>query len=145
MLGDLAAYVSDLYVPKSMVSIATLTGACMHALGYNYAGLMSTDGELLKTMQSAATRTHESVWSLPLDEYMMEGTHAKIADRKNLSSDLMAGASMGAAFVAQFVKPTTKYAHLDIAGPSYRTKPQGIFPSEGTGFGTEILVEYVCS
>lgn len=52
---------------------------------------------------------------------------------------------MGAAFIAQFVQEPTKYAHLDIAGPAYRTKSRGIFPSEGTGFGTEILMEYVIS
>ena len=104
---------------------------------------MSMDQELVQSIQSIATRTHESVWTLPLDEFMMKNTHAKIADRKNLSSEHMAGASMGAAFIAQFVKKPTKYVHLDIAGPSYRNKPRGIFPAEGTGFGTEILIEYM--
>lgn len=146
VLGDLASYISKTYMPrKSLVSIATLTGACMHALGYNYAGLLSADDGLIQDLQAAANRTNESIWRLPLDEYMMEATHAKIADRKNLSSDMMAGASMGAAFISQFVAEPTKYAHLDIAGPAYRSKPQGIFPSEATGFGTEILLEYVQS
>lgn len=145
VLGDLAAYISEFYMPKTMVSIATLTWACIHALGYDYAGVISVDEILLKSIQSAAARTHESVWNLPLDEFMLKGTHAKIADRKNLSSEHMAGASMGAAFIAQFVKPSIKYAHLDIAGPSYRAKPRGIFPAEGTGFGTEILIEYILS
>jgi leucyl aminopeptidase len=146
VLGDLASYISKNYMPrKSLISIATLTGACMHALGYNYAGLISKDEKLAQDIQSAANRTNESIWRLPLDEYMIEGTHAKIADRKNLSPDMMAGASMGAAFISEFVFEPTKYAHLDIAGPAYRTKPQGIFPSEGTGFGTEILLEYVLS
>jgi leucyl aminopeptidase len=115
----------------------------MHALGYDYAGLMSEDDALARDIQAAADRTCESVWRLPLDERMTEGTHAKIADRKNLTSEMMAGASMGAAFVSQFVCEPVKYAHLDIAGPAYRTKPRGIFPSEATGFGTEILLEYV--
>lgn len=145
VLGDLASYVSSTYEPRNMVSIATLTGACMHALGYDYAGLMSEVPEFVTRLQSASSRTHEALWQLPLDSRMMEGTHAKIADRKNLASDMMAGASLGAAFVAQFVKRPTQYAHLDIAGPSYRTKPRGIFPSEGTGFGTETLIEFVLS
>lgn len=145
VLGDMASYISETYTPKTMVSIATLTGACMHALGYNYAGLVSEDTALVDRLKSAANCTHESVWQLPLDMHMIQGTHATIADRKNLTSDMMAGASMGAAFISQFVKKPTKYAHLDIAGPSYRNKPRGIFPSEGTGFGTEILLEYVIS
>jgi len=59
VLGDLAAYISDTYAPKTMVSIATLTGACMHALGYNYAGLVSEDTALTDRLKAAANCTHE--------------------------------------------------------------------------------------
>ncbi len=90
VLGDLAAYITETYAPKTLVSIATLTGACMHALGYNYAGLVSEDSALADRLKAAANCTHESVWQLPIDRHMMKSTHATIADRKNLSSDMMA-------------------------------------------------------
>ncbi len=66
---------------------------------------------------------------------MLEATKATIADRKNLTKSMKAGSSMGAAFIAQFVPENVAYAHLDIAGPAYRDKADGIFPSEATGFG----------
>jgi leucyl aminopeptidase len=142
VLGDLASYVGSTFSPKSMVSIATLTGACIFALGFDYAAVISQDTSLASHIIDASQKTPERYWQLPLDERMLKATHATIADRKNISSDMKAGASMGAAFIAQFVPEGIAYAHLDIAGPSYRSKPRGAFPSEGTGFGALTLIEY---
>ncbi len=142
VLGDLAAYIGSTYSPQTMVSIATLTGACLHALGYDYAGLISEQKSLVDSLHIAAAKTPEKLWQLPLDARMLQSTHATIADRKNISKDMKAGASIGAAFIAQFVPKSIQYAHLDIAGPAYRNKPNGVFPADATGFGTLTLVEY---
>lgn len=143
VLWDILSYISQEYSPQQVTSIATLTGACIHALWFGYAGLMSRSNEFVASIQEAAGKTHESVWQLPLNTEMLKATHAKIADRKNISSDMKAGASMGAAFLSQFVPEGIEFAHLDIAGPAYRDKADWFFPEGWTGFGTEILIQYV--
>lgn len=135
VLGDVVSYVSKQYKPENAITIATLTGACMHALGYDYAGLIGTSETLVAKLFEDSKKLPEKLWMLPLNESMLEATKASIADRKNLTKSMKAGASMGAAFIAQFVPKEVAYAHLDIAGPSYRDKENGIFPSEATGFG----------
>jgi leucyl aminopeptidase len=110
----------------------------MQALGYNYAGLMGNNVELLQKIEAISNTLPEKVWRLPLDTAMMEATKSEIADFRNATSSHKAGASMGAAFIANFVPTNIAYAHLDIAAPAYRTKASGIFPSEATGFGTLI-------
>lgn len=143
VLWDILSYLSQEYSPEEIVSIATLTGSCIHALWFKYAGLMSRNDELVWVIQKASEKTNECVWRLPLDAEMLKATHARIADRKNISSDMKAGASMGAAFLSQFVPEEIKFAHLDIAGPAYRDKADWFFPEGWTWFGTEILIQYV--
>jgi leucyl aminopeptidase len=138
VLGDLVSHIAQRSSPKNIITLATLTGACMHALGYNYAGLMGNEPELLQKIESISHSLPEKVWRLPLDAAMMEATKSEIADYRNATSSHKAGASMGAAFIANFVPADIAYAHLDIAAPAYRTKASGIFPSEATGFGTLI-------
>lgn len=112
----------------------------MAALGYNYAGLMSQDEELVKSIESIASRDQEQVWRLPLDKNMIEATKSTNADLQNHTKSYMAGASMGAAFISNFLPKTTEFAHLDIAGPAYRSKAWGVFPANATGFGTSIAI-----
>jgi leucyl aminopeptidase len=112
----------------------------MQALGYNYAGLMGNNVELLQKIEAISDTLPEKVWRLPLDAAMMEATKSEIADFRNATSSHKAGASMGAAFIANFVPAETAYAHLDIAAPAYRAKASGIFPAEATGFGTLIAI-----
>jgi leucyl aminopeptidase len=138
VLGDLVSHIARRSSPKNIITLATLTGACMHALGYNYAGLMGNNVELLQKIEAISNTLPEKVWRLPLDTAMMEATKSEIADFRNATSSHKAGASMGAAFIANFVPTNIAYAHLDIAAPAYRTKASGIFPSEATGFGTLI-------
>ena len=140
VLGDLVSYVWAEYTPKSIVTFATLTGACMSALGYNYAGLMSKSESLTTEITTLATRDQEQVWRLPLDDHMIEATKATYADLKNHTKSYMAGASLGAAFIQNFVPENTQFAHLDIAGPAYLPNARGVYPENATWFGTNIAI-----
>jgi leucyl aminopeptidase len=135
VLGDLVAHLADHSRPKNIITLATLTGACMHALGYNYAGLMGNNSSLLERIEKISEDLPEKVWRLPLDASMTEATKSEIADYRNATSAHKAGASMGAAFIANFIPTDIAFAHIDMAAPSYRTKAAGVFPSEATGFG----------
>lgn len=79
------SYVSKEYSPKSLVTIATLTGACMVALGFNYAGLMGTDDTLVDKISSLSDASVEKTWKLPLDSDMKKAVKAENADLKNIS------------------------------------------------------------
>lgn len=135
VLGDVVSYVSKEYSPENAITIATLTGACIVALGFDYAGVSGTSKPLVDQLFQNSLSLPEKLWTLPVDKKMLEATKAKIADRKNLTKSMKAGSSMGTAFIAQFVPENVAYAHLDIAGPSYLSSPAGIYPSEATGFG----------
>ena len=139
VLGDLVSYVGSTYAPKKIVTVATLTGACLHALGYDYAGISGTSDALVRSLVKNSKNLPEKLWQLPLDERMLESTKAEIADRKSISKSMKAGSSLGAAFIAQFVPKKVAYAHLDIAGPAYLSKARGIYPEGGTGFGVYTL------
>ena len=109
--------------PDAIVDVATLTGACMMALGDRVSGLMGNDDELVKQVATAADRVGESVWRLPIPEEMGEKVknNSKIADLAQHNVDRWGGALYAAAFLREFVGET-KWAHLDIAGPAYNEK-----------------------
>jgi leucyl aminopeptidase len=124
-----------------IIDIATLTGACMVALGTFKAGVMSNNDDLTKDLQKAADDSGESLWPLPSGEEYAEEMKSKIADLKNAGSR-WGGACTAAAFLRQFVGET-KWAHLDIAG-------MDVFPSAvahaavgSTGFGVRLLITYL--
>jgi leucyl aminopeptidase len=139
VLGDLVGLAARIYNPKEMTSIATLTGACMHALGYDYAGLMSRNHSLARRIESASLSSGDPVWRLPLDDAMDDAVKSHIADLSNHTPGFKAGASMGAAFIAAHAPKSTAYAHLDIAGPAYRAKARGPHPDGASGYGVRLL------
>ena len=138
ILADVMAYAEKTYAPESLVTIATLTGACIAALGYDYAGIMGDDEKMIRKIENASP--FEKFWRLPLDKRMIDSVKAEEADLKNISKGMKAGSSLGAAFLTHFVKKA-KYTHIDIAGPSYRPGAFSIFPKGGTGFGVLALAE----
>jgi leucyl aminopeptidase len=124
-----------------IIDIATLTGACMVALGKYMAGLMSNDDKLIKQLQKASEDSGEKVWHMPSgDEYAQE-MKSKIADLKNIGSK-WGGACTAAAFLRQFAGDV-KWAHLDIAGMDLFSKPTGFFAEGSTGFGVRLLTTYL--
>lgn len=139
VLADIFSYLESVYHPTSLISVATLTGACMHALGYNYAGLIGNDQGLADRILSARAG-EERFWQLPLDAHMIDAAKGDITDVKNVTDGYKAGASMGAAFLAHFLEKTP-FVHLDIAAPAYRPSEHGYFPKGGTGFGVMTIVE----
>lgn len=147
ILADAIAY-SAQFKPQAIIDLATLTGACIVALGERYAGLFSDDEKLVEKIKTASAVSGDKVWQLPLDEGFKESVKSKVADIANLAKklDRLAGASTGAAFLSYFVPDKTPWAHLDIAGPSYQThelEPWNPAASPATGFGVALLVEII--
>ena len=138
VLADLFGYLESTYKPTTLISIATLTGAVIYGLGYNYAGIIGNDQNLIDQIL-AEKAGEERFWQLPLDADMIEKTKGEISDVKNVTSGYKAGSSMGAAFLAHFLE-STPFVHLDIAGPAYRESAYSYFPKGATGFGVMSLV-----
>jgi len=129
--------------PDYLLDMATLTGACVVALGNHFAGIMGNSAELMETLKQAGGETFERVWPLPLvDEHkeMMKGTWG---DLQNIGGGRDGGALTAAAFLSAFVDDATAWMHLDIAGPSYSAKASGTCPAGGTGFGARLLARTV--
>jgi len=124
-----------------IIDIATLTGACMVALGRYMAGLMSNDDKLLKQLQKAAEQSGEKVWYMPSGDEYAEEMKSKIADLKNIGSK-WGGACTAAAFLRQFVEDK-KWAHLDMAGVDVFESDRNSGGTGSTGFGVRLLTTYL--
>jgi leucyl aminopeptidase len=141
VLGDVLAWAADTLAPAAIVDVATLTGACIVALGPTTAGLMGPDGPVVDGLLAAARAAGEEVWRLPLVDSLKEQLKSDRADFKN-AGDRQGGAISAGHFLHAFVKGAP-WAHLDIAGPSHSGKERGYVPKGGTGFGIRTLVEFV--
>jgi leucyl aminopeptidase len=124
-----------------MVDVATLTGACIVALGPTTAGVMGPDGPVVDGVLAAARRAGEDAWRLPLVESLKEQLKSDRADLKN-AGDRLGGAMSAALFLQKFVGETP-WAHVDIAGPSHAPRERGHVAAGGTGAAVGTLVEFV--
>lgn len=124
-----------------IIDIATLTGACMVALGKYMAGLMGNDDRLIEQLQKAAEDSGEKVWPMPSGEEYAEEMKSKIADLKNIGSR-WGGACTAAAFLRQFIGQT-KWAHLDIAGMDMFQNANEFAAEGSSGFGVRLLTTYL--
>jgi leucyl aminopeptidase len=140
ILCDAIAYAAERKCDV-IIDIATLTGACVVALGTYKAGLMSNDEDLVGALQKAAEESGESVWHMPTGEEYAEEMKSKIADLKNAGSR-WGGACTASSFLQQFVGQA-KWAHLDIAGMDVILKPTEYGCVGGTGFGVRLLTTYL--
>lgn len=130
--------------PEVIINVATLTGACVMALGDRIAGLFGDD-ETVAEVERAASRTGELFWRLPIpaEQRASVQTESKVADLLQANWVRWGGALYAAAFLEQFVEDVP-WAHLDVAGPAYNTSaPWGHVPSGGTGFSISTIVELV--
>ena len=118
VLADAFAYVVKNYKPARMIDLATLTGACVVALGFDYSGLFSNNDELACQLIEASNKTDDRIWRLPVYSELKEYIKSPIADLKNTSNIKGGGAITAAEFLHQFTEGTT-WAHLDIAGSAY--------------------------
>jgi leucyl aminopeptidase len=141
-LADALVFAEKLGV-DAIVDLATLTGACVIALGDDIAGLFTPDDTLAQQLEAAAESTGEKIWRMPMEEKYFEGLKSNIADMKN-TGPRAAGSITAALFLKQFVKDTP-WAHLDIAGPVWTEKENGYNGSGATGFGVRLLVNWILS
>ncbi len=141
-LADALCYAEDLK-PDAIIDIATLTGACVVALGQVAAGIMGNDQDLIDSLISSATKGGEKFWQLPLfDEYKAD-IKSDIADMKNAGARF-AGASSAGIFLKEFVKET-KWAHIDIAGPALLDKEHKEIAKGPSGAGVRAIINYILS
>jgi leucyl aminopeptidase len=139
-LADALVYAETLEV-DAIVDLATLTGACIVALGNDIAGLWTTDDSLAAEMKTAAASAGEKFWQLPMEEKYFEGLKSQIADMKN-TGPRPGGSITAALFLKQFVK-NTPWMHLDVAGPVWADSPGGVNNKGATGFPVRTLVNWV--
>ena len=140
VLADALSY-ADRYNPIAIVDLATLTGACMVALGHHSAGLMGNDDGVKARIKRAGDHVHERVTELPLYEEYEDQIKSDVADIKN-TGGRAAGAITAGLFLQHFVG-TNAWAHIDIAGTGISPKPHHYTPRGGTGFGARLMVEMV--
>jgi leucyl aminopeptidase len=127
--------------PDLVVDVATLTGACMVALGQRTAGLMTNDNGTADRVLEAAEVAGEDFWRLPIPKEIRPKLDSKVADIRSTGGDRYGGALVAAAFLREFVAEGTSWAHLDIAGPAWNDgKAYGYVSSGGTGMGVRTLV-----
>lgn len=140
ILADAIAYAKK-YSPEIVVDLATLTGACVVALGHVAAGMMGTSEAHMTRLKHAAERTHELVWQLPMFEEYERLIRSDVADVKNVGGR-WAGAITGALFLKKFAG-SMPWVHLDIAGPAMIEDASEYVPRGGSGFGVRLLAEYL--
>jgi leucyl aminopeptidase len=139
ILADALAYAVD-HGATRLVDLATLTGACMIALGEHVAGLMGNNDAWLNRIESAAQRAGERLWRLPMWPLYAERLKSDVADVKNVTGKRYGGAITAAKFLEKFVG-NVPWAHLDIAGPSWAESASAAQDSGGTGAFVRTLVE----
>jgi leucyl aminopeptidase len=129
--------------PDYMINLATLTGACMVALGNQVAGLFSNNQPLADALLSGAGETGEKLWQLPLVKEYKDSIKSSVADMKNIGG-AHGGAIIAALILQEFVADVP-WAHLDIAGPAFAEGDNLICPKGGTGFGVRTLTNFLSS
>jgi leucyl aminopeptidase len=140
ILIDAISYGIEKYKPQTLIDMATLTGACVVALGEKIAGTFSFDDKLAEDIILSGQKTHERCWRLPLIEEYKELFKSDFADLNNVGSTRYGGAITAALFLSEFVKDT-RWAHIDIAGPAYAKKESAYCGPGGTGFGVRLLCD----
>ena len=140
-LADALTYASNLK-PDTIIDLATLTGACVIALGNDIAGLWSNNDNLAKEIIESGKKAGEVIWQMPLQESYREGLKSHIADMKN-TGPRPGGSITAALFLEEFFDQNINWAHIDIAGTCWTDKNKGINPSGATGFGVRTLVQWI--
>lgn len=142
ILIDAISYGIKQYNPDIIIDIATLTGACVIALGEKIAGIFSPDEHLSGLIVQSGIKTHERCWKLPLPDDYKEFLKSEFADINNISNIRWGGAITAALFLKEFTGGT-KWAHIDIAGPAYIKKENAYCGAGGTGFGVRLLYDVI--
>ena len=145
ILADALSYGEKHYSPKAIIDFATLTGACIVALGNNVAAIVSNDEKLALKIKDASKKTTEDVWELPLTQDFMDMIKSDVADMKNVGIGRAAGTITAAAFLKNAIEKTP-WVHVDIAGVAWTqtaTKEKSYNPKGATGFGVRLILNYL--
>lgn len=138
-----ACYYASKRKPDYMIDLATLTGACLVALGERISAIMGNNDELVEKLIESGKRTGEKMWEMPLAEEYKDELKSPIADLKNVGGPY-GGTLNGGLFIQEFVGDT-KWAHLDIAGPSWTDKPREYESRGGTGVMVRALADFLAA
>ena len=143
-LADAITYALK-HQPDAIIDLATLTGACVVALGEEITGLMTNDKKLGQKVLSAAVQAGEKMWELPLEPRYRELINSDIADLRNIATSRYGGTLTAGLFIQEFVE-NKSWVHLDIAGPAFAERPLSSYLAKGgTGHGVRTLVKFVQS
>ena len=140
ILADALAYAAE-QQPAEIIDFATLTGACVIALGGEASGLMGSDEAMLRGLQASGDHTRDRAWPLPMYEEYQEQIKSSIADIKNVGGR-EAGTITAACFLSRFVDELP-WAHLDIAGTAWNMKGSDIAAKGATGAGVRLVMDYL--
>ena len=145
ILADAISFGEKHYSPKAIIDFATLTGACIVALGTNVAGMITNDEKMAKKIKKASERTAEEIWQLPINDDYLDMIRSEVADMKNIGIGRAAGTITAAAFLKNAVEKTP-WVHMDIAGVAWtqqgtREKPYN--PKGATGFGVRLMLDFL--
>ncbi|QUC64246.1 leucyl aminopeptidase [Nitrosopumilus sp. K4] len=145
ILADALSYGEKHYKPRAIIDFATLTGACIIALGTNVAAIVSNNEKLKQKIIESSKKTTEEIWELPLNEDYMNMIKSDVADMKNVGIGRSAGTITAAAFLRNAINDTP-WVHVDIAGVAWTqeaTKEKPYNPKGATGFGVRLILDYL--
>ncbi|SMC09445.1 leucyl aminopeptidase [Nitratiruptor tergarcus] len=145
VLADCLCYAQEKVAPDYIIDMATLTGACVVALGEYTTGVMGESDELKKSMLEAAKASGELAGELPFNRYLPKLLKSNIADICNISSSRYGGAITAALFLREFIEEDKrdKWLHLDIAGPAFVEKEWGYNPYGASGAGVRMVIKWL--
>jgi leucyl aminopeptidase len=139
ILADALAYGATLK-PDLMIDIATLTGACVVALGNEISGVLGTDEKTIARLIAIGKEMGEYFWQLPLFERYRSHMKSGVADFKNIGKPQNAGTIIGGLFLSEFVPKTVPWVHIDIAGTAYTNEDRDYCPAGATGVPLRTLI-----
>jgi len=144
VLADCLTHIQQQFKPSLIIDLATLTGAMMVALGHEYCGTFANDDDLWSKLAKSSDNTGEKLWRMPLDKVFKDDMVSNVADLQNLGkSGRFAGACTAAGFLEHFIEGDTPWAHMDIAGTAWRKSDQPTIPKYGSGFGVQVLSDFI--
>jgi leucyl aminopeptidase len=142
VLCDAMWWAQQTFKPQVMVDLATLTGAIIVSLGHEHAGMFANDDGLAEQLRRAGAATGEKLWRMPIGDAYDALINSDIADMKNVGPR-EGGSITAAQFLARFVDEGVKWAHLDVAGTVWATKPGATHGKGATGFGVRLLDRFI--
>ncbi|MCB1308088.1 MAG: leucyl aminopeptidase, partial [Leptospiraceae bacterium] len=142
VLGDVLSYACEKYDPLCLIDFATLTGACIISLGHEAAGIMSRSEDLVGRLERASRRSLDRVWRLPHWTIYDSGLKSDIADLRNIAGR-PAGTITAGRFLSRFVPEHIPWAHVDIAGTAWRSRPNGAQTRGATGWGVRMMHAFI--